>query len=178
MAEISTLARPYAKAVFELARDANKLADWSAMLAGLAQAVRDPKVAAAIGHPSIGRGQMAELLIQTFGDKFSKQSQNLLRLLGEYSRLKLAPVIAEQFEALRAEHEQRVEVEIVSAAPVDPAQQQTLTAAIRKRLARDVHIEWKTDEKLVAGALVRAGDLVIDGTLAGELEQLRMALVT
>jgi F-type H+-transporting ATPase subunit delta len=187
MAEPSTLARPYAKAIFELARDQGKpgtgrgvaaggLADWSAMLGGLADAVRDPKVAAAIGHPSIGRGQLADLLIQAMGKSASNESKNLLRLLAEYNRLKLAPIIAEQFEALRAEHESRVEVEILSATPVDKAQQKSLTDAIKKRLDRDVEIEWKTDEKLIAGAVVRAGDLVIDGSVAGELEQLRTAL--
>ena len=176
MAEMSTLARPYAKAIFELARDEKKLPEWSAMLAGLAAAVRDPQVAAAIGHPAIGRGQLANLLIEAMGAKASDESRNLLRLLSEYNRLKLAPAIHQQFEALRADFESRVDVEIVSAAPVAAAQQKVLADAIKKRLARDVHIEWKTDEKLVAGALVRAGDLVIDGSVAGELEQLRHAL--
>src|SRR5882724_11980283 len=111
MAELSTLARPYAKAIFELARDEKKLSDWSALLAGLAAAVRDPQVAAAIGHPAIGRGQLADLLIEAMG-KASGESKNLLRLLSEYNRLKLAPAIHEQFEALRAEFEARVDVEI------------------------------------------------------------------
>ncbi len=187
MAEPSTLARPYAKAIFELARDESKvgsgrgvaaggLADWSAMLTGLSEAVRDPKVAAAIGHPSIGRGQLADILIQAMGKSASEPSKNLLRLLSDYNRLRLVPMIHEQFETLRAEYESRVDVEITSAAPVDKAQQQALAAAIKKRLARDVDIEWKTDESLIAGARVRAGDLVIDGSVAGELEQLRTAL--
>jgi F-type H+-transporting ATPase subunit delta len=177
MAEPSTLARPYAKAIFELARDSKSLADWSALLAGLATAVRDPKVAAAIGHPSIGRGQLADVLIQALGKSASAEAKNLLRLLADHDRLKVAPVIAGQFEQLRAEYESRVEVEITSATAVDKAQQQTLSAAIKKRLERDVNIQWKTDEKLIAGAVVRAGDLVIDGSVAGELEQLRTALI-
>ena len=178
MAELSTLARPYAKAVFELARDEAKLADWSALLAGLATAVRDPKVAAAIGHPSIGRGQLAEVLIQAMGASATVQAKNLLRLLSEYNRLKLAPAIAEQFEALRADHEKRVEVEITSAATVDAAQQQLLTAAVKKKLNRDVHVQWKTDASLIAGALIRAGDTVIDATISGELARLRQILTT
>src|SRR5687767_5566653 len=105
MAEMSTLARPYAKAVFELARDEKKLAEWSAMLSGLAGAVRDPAVAKAIGHPAVGRGQLADVLVQAMGSKASEQAKNLLKLLSEYDRLKLAPMLAEQFEALRAEHE-------------------------------------------------------------------------
>lgn len=177
MAEPSTLARPYAKAVFELARDESKLADWSAMLAGLAAAVRDPGVAQAIGHPAIGRGQLAEVLIQAMGSKATEHGKNLLRLLSEYNRLKLAPAIAEQFEALRAEHERRVEVQISTAAPVDAAQRQVLAAAVKKKLNRDVNVEWKTDPSLIAGAEIRAGDTVIDGSISGELARLRQALV-
>jgi F-type H+-transporting ATPase subunit delta len=177
MAELSTLARPYAKAVFELARDESRLAEWSAMLAGLATAVRDPGVANAIGHPSVGRGQLAGVLIEAMGSKATEHSKNLLKLLSEYGRLKLAPAIAEQFETLRAEHEQRVDVQIVSAAPVDAAQQQALTAAVKKKLNRDVNVEWKTDPSLIAGALIRAGDTVIDGSISGELARLRQILV-
>ena len=176
MAEPSTLARPYAKAVFELARDEDKFAEWSAMLKGLAVAVRDKQVAAAIGHPAIGRGQLAEVLIQAMGPAATPQSTNLLRLLSEYGRLKLAPLMAEQFEALRAEHERRVEVQIVSAAPVDAAQQQVLLAAVKKKLNREVNVEWKTDPSLIAGAEIRAGDTVIDGSISGELARLRQAL--
>ncbi|MGH8528591.1 MAG: F0F1 ATP synthase subunit delta [Nevskiales bacterium] len=176
MAELSTLARPYAKAVFELAKAEKKLADWSALLQGLAVAVRDPKVAGAIGHPSIGRGQLADILIQALGAKASAEANNLLRLLSEYKRLKLVPAIAEQFEQLRAEHESRVDVEIVSATPVNTAQQQALVAAVKKKLQRDVQVEWKTDPNLLAGALIRAGDTVIDGTVSGELARLRQTL--
>ena len=187
MAELSTLARPYAKAVFELARDDSKagagrdapggLADWSALLKGLATAVRDPQVVSAIGHPAIGRGQLAETLIQAMGAAATVPARNLLRLLSEYNRLRLAPAIAEQFEALRAEHERRVEVQITSAAPVDAAQQQALVAAVKKKLNRDVNVEWKTDPSLIAGAEIRAGDTVIDGSISGELARLRQVLV-
>ena len=176
MAEPSTLARPYAKAVFELARDEGKLAEWSALLAGIAAAVKDPRVAAAIGHPAIGRGQLADVMVQAMGSA-SQPAKNLLRLLSEYDRLKLAPLIAEQFEALRAEHERRVEVQIATAVPVDAAQQQALVAAVKKKLNRDVNVEWQTDPTLIAGAQIRAGDTVIDGSIAGELARLRQALV-
>lgn len=177
MAEAATLARPYAKAVFDLARQEKKLAEWSALLAGLAGAVRDPRVAQWIGHPALGRGQLADALIQSAGAGLSPAAQNLLRLLAEYSRLKLAPSIAEQFEALRAEAERRIEVEVTSATAVDAAQQQALVGAIRQRLERDVDVQWKTDPALIAGAVVRAGDLVIDGSVTGELARLRQALV-
>jgi F-type H+-transporting ATPase subunit delta len=178
MAEPATLARPYAKAVFDLARAEGKLADWSALLGGLAQAVQDPQVAAWIGHPAIGRGQLADTLAKAFGDRATPQVRNLLRLLAEYDRLALAPAIAAQYELLKAEAERRIEVQVTSATPVDAAQQQALADAIRKRLAREVDVEWKTDPALIAGAVVRAGDLVIDGSAAGQLAQLRTTLTT
>ena len=176
MADLSTLARPYAKAVFELARDEKSFADWSAVLGGLAAAVSDKSVAGAIGHPSIGRGQLGTLLIEALGARLPKGGANLVRLLSEYSRLKAAPAIAAEFERLRAEHESRIDVEITSAAPVEKAQQEQLAAAVKKRLARDVVVRWSTDPELVAGAVIRAGDLVIDGSVRGELEKLHTAL--
>jgi len=177
MAELSTLARPYAKAVFELARDGNTLAEWSALLSGLAGAVRDPGVAAAIGHPAVGRGQLADVLVQAMGGKATAEGRNLLRLLSEYDRLRLAPAIAAQFEALRAEHERRVDVRIATAVAVEPAQRQALAAAVQKKLNRDVKVEWTVDPSLIAGAEIRAGDTVIDGSISGELARLRQALV-
>jgi F-type H+-transporting ATPase subunit delta len=177
MAELSTMARPYAKAVFELARDEGKLAEWSALLSGVAAAVRDSQVAKAIGHPAVGRGQLAEVLIAAMGPAATTQGKNLLNLLSEYNRLKLATEISLQFEALRAEHERRVEVQIATAAPVDAAQQQALVAAVKKKLNRDVNVSWTTDPSLIAGAQIRAGDTVIDGSISGELARLRQALV-
>src|SRR5690606_37690438 len=97
-------------------------------------------------------------------------------LLVENGRLKAAPAIAGQFEALRAEAESRVDVEITSAAAIDKAQQDRLVAAIGKRLAREVAVEWKTDPALIAGAVIRAGDMVIDGSVRGELERLQTTL--
>lgn len=178
MAELSTLARPYAKAVFELARDEGKLAEWSALLAGLAKAVRDPAVSRAIGHPAVGRGQLADVLVQAAGPAATPQAKNLLKLLAEYDRLKLAPEISLQFEALKAEAEKRVEVQIATAAAVDAAQQQALVAAVKKKLDRDVNVTWTLDPSLIAGAQIRAGDTVIDGSISGELARLRQALVS
>jgi F-type H+-transporting ATPase subunit delta len=176
MADLSTLARPYAKAVFELARDSRQLKEWSAQLAAVAAAVSDPQLARLIGHPALDRSELAELLGQALAKVLSAEGRALLRLLVENGRLKSAGFIASQYETLRAEAESRVDVEITSAAPVEASQQAALSDAIKKRLSRDVAIEWKTDETLVAGAVIRAGDLVIDGSMRGELERLATAL--
>lgn len=176
MAELATMARPYAKAVFELARSESRYAEWSAVLGGVAQAVRDPQVAAWIGHPAIGRGQLSDALIAALGNRLGTEGANLLRVLGEYNRLRLAPEIAAQYEQLRADAERRIDVEITTAVAVDGAQQKQLADAIAKRLDRAVEVRWNTDETLIAGALIRAGDLVIDGSVEGELSRLRQQL--
>jgi F-type H+-transporting ATPase subunit delta len=173
MAELSTLARPYAKAAFELAHAARTLPHWSQMLQTLARAAADPQVAGLLGNPRLSRGDVAAALIGALGETLDAQGRNFVKLLAEYNRLPLLPAIAEQYEALKAEAERRVEVEITTAAPVDAAQQSRLVDAVRRRLARDVEVQWKTDPALLAGAQIRAGDLVIDGSVAGELGQLR-----
>lgn len=176
MADISTLARPYAKAVFELARDQRKLKEWSATLAAIAPVMADPKVSALVGHPALTKADLAAVLGKALEKNVSGEGLSLLQLLIENGRLKAAASMAEQYEALRAEEEARADVEITSAVPVEKAQQDALAAAVKKRLNRDVVIDWKTDESLIAGALIRAGDLVIDGSVRGELDKLTTAL--
>ena len=177
MAELSTLARPYAKAVFELARDTSRFGDWSNVLRGLADAVSDPAVAAAIGHPAIGKGQLSQALVEAIGGTIGSDGSNLLRLLIDNGRLKLAPAIASEYEALRAEAEATIDIEITTAAAVAPDQLATLVDAVAKRLQRTLNVTTKVDESLIGGAVIRAGDLVIDGSSVGELERLRLQLV-
>jgi F-type H+-transporting ATPase subunit delta len=176
MADLSTLARPYAKAAFELARDAKRFKEWGEALDALAAAVKAPEIAGLIGHPALFKGDLADVLGQALAPVLGEEGKSLVKLLVENNRLKAAPFIAEQFETLRAEAEARIDVEITSAAAIPPAQQEKLADAVSKRLHRDVVVEWKTDESLVAGAVIRAGDLVIDGSVKGELEKLRTAL--
>lgn len=176
MADITTLARPYAKAVFELARDSGKFKDWSATLAAIAGAVSAPQVAPLLGHPALTKADLAAVLTQALGGSLSPEGLALVRLLVENGRLSAAPAIAGQYEQLRAEAEARADVEIITAVPVAGSQQQQLLAAVGKRLGREVAVEWKTDESLIAGAVIRAGDLVIDGSVKSELERLETAL--
>ncbi|HKY93442.1 MAG TPA: F0F1 ATP synthase subunit delta [Nevskiaceae bacterium] len=178
MADFSTLARPYAKAAFELARDSNRFAEWGKTLSALAAAVKMPEVSGFIGHPALFKGDLADVLSKALGDTLGTEGTALLKLLVENNRLMVAPAIAEQFEALRAEAESRIDVEITSATEIPPRQKEQLADAIGKRLSRDVVVSWKTDESLLAGAVIRAGDLVIDGSVAGELEKLSTALTT
>lgn len=176
MADSSTLARPYAKAAFELARDSGRFKQWGDTLNALSDAVKSPQLAGLIGHPALFKGDLADALAKPMSAELGAEGSSLVRLLVENNRLKVAPFIAEQYEALRAEAESRVDVEITSAAEIPAAQKEKLAAAVGKRLSRDVVVSWKTDESLLAGAVIRAGDLVIDGSVKGELEKLRISL--
>lgn len=180
MADFSTTAHPYAKAVFELARDSGPGNDgyrgWSDSLHAVAELFGNGNVAALAANPALTRGDLADVLAKALRGKVSNEAVSLVRLLVENGRLGAIAAVAEQFEALRAEAERRVEVEIVSAVPVETAQQDKLAAAVKQRLARDVTISWKTDAALIGGAVIRAGDLVIDGSVSGELERLKTAV--
>lgn len=176
MADFSTLARPYAKAAFELARDSGDYQAWSDALKAIAALMADPQIAKLAGSPALARADLGATLAGALDGRVRAGAVTLLRLLVENGRLPALPAIVEQFEALRAEAERRVEVEITSASAVEPAQQQALSEAIRKRLARDVAVRWNTDPNLIGGAVIRAGDLIIDGSLSGELERLQTAL--
>lgn len=176
MAELSTLARPYAKAVFEMAREGTSFAAWSKQLAALTEVVAQPQVASVLGHPALTRAALADLVASAAGSALDGAGKALVRLLADNGKLAALPELAAQFEQLRAEHEARVAVEITSAAPVAEAQKAALAQAVAKRLDREVEITWSTDESLIAGALIRAGDLVIDGSAKGELERLSTQL--
>lgn len=180
--ELQTLARPYAKAVFEVAHDEKALAPWGEFLASLAAVMRDPKLKSLIGSPALSRDQLADVLIDAFAKSGLtavpqwQRMRSLLQLLVQNHRLALAPAVAGLYDAMRAQAESRIEVRITSAVKVETQQAGLLSEAIGKRLARSVEIHWDTDAELLGGAVIRAGDLVIDGSLKGELERLSQAL--
>lgn len=176
MASHHQLARPYAKAVFELARDAGQFKEWSAQLGLIAGVVAQPEVAALITHPALTRNALSGALIEGLGSALSPEGANLVRTLVENRRLQAAGALAVQFEQLRAEAERRINVEITAAVEVPAAQQKLLAQAIAGRLQREVEISWKADPAILGGAVIRADDLVIDGSVRGELERLQAAL--
>lgn len=178
MAEMQTLARPYARAVFELGRDQATLARWSSDLAAIAAVVGDPGVAAVIGHPALSRAALAELMTGALSDQLGAAALSFLAVLIDNRRLGLAPFVAERFEALRHDYERTVDVGITTATAVVAAQRTELSNAIARKLDRKVNVSWATDEALIAGAVIRAGDTVIDGSVKGELEKLKAALAS
>jgi F-type H+-transporting ATPase subunit delta len=176
MAEKTTIARPYARAVFELARDKGKLTQWSEALAFAALVVRDPNMAALIASPRIAKDQAAGMLIDVVGERLDADMRNLVWVLAENRRLALLPEIAALYEQHRAEAEGTVEVHLTSATPVSEAQRARIADALKAKLRRAVNLQCDTDESLLGGAIIRAGDLVIDGSVRGKLSRLAAAL--
>ena len=178
MAERATIARPYAKAAFEYARDARAFAEWSQALALAAEIVADPRVAELVKDPELTSAQIADFVIGIGAAVFKEGMQNFVRVLAENHRLPLLPEIAAHYEVMRAEVENTVDVEVISAVKLDAAQTAKLTAALNTRLKRRVKMQNSVDASLLGGALIRAGDLVIDGSLKGRLERLRTELTS
>lgn len=176
MAEMQTLARPYARAAFAAAQEAQQLAEWGAALERFAAAVADDSMAALIGHPGVEAADLVDMLLQAADAGSLSGCENFLKILAENKRLAALPAVAEEFAALRAAFEQLCHVGVRSAADLDAAQQDRFTAALRQRLGADVSVEWAVDPELIGGAIVSAGDLVIDGSVQGELARLRAGL--
>ena len=178
MAERATIARPYAKAAFEYARDANAFAEWSQGLKVAAEIVTDPHVAPLTKNPQWSAADLVSLITDVAADKLNAGMQNFVRVLAENHRLLLLPEIAAHYEVLRSAVENTLDVEVISAVALDAAQQEKLKAALSTRLKRRVRMRNVVDSTLLGGALVRAGDLVIDGSLKGRLERLATELAS
>ena len=178
MAERATIARPYAKAAFEAAREARAFAPWSSGLALAAEIVIDGRVTALIKNPELPAPTVADFIIGVAGDKLDARMQNFVRVLAENHRLLLLPEIQAHYEAMRAEVENTVDVEVISAVKLDPAQADKLAGALNLRLKRRVNMRNSVDASLLGGAVIHAGDLVIDGSLKGRLQRLRTELTS
>lgn len=173
MAELTTIARPYAKAAFRFAQEQNAFAQWETML-GLAAAVADdPAMRSFLRQPSLGGKQKADAFIDVCGeDVLDESGRNFVALLADNGRLALVPVIFTLFHALVAEQQAIVDAEIVSAHELDAADVERLVAALKKRLGREVRATSTVDASLQGGVVIRAGDTVIDGSVRGRLARL------
>lgn len=184
MADNITVARPYAQAVFDLAHAAGELAAWSASLEVAGQLLSDDDLVSFLGAPQINDAERLEFLTGLFRDaKAAKldgsdqQGTNFLKLLLENKRIRVLPEISSHFEVLKAEIENSVDATVTAATALSKAQTDAIAAALKKRLGRDVRITTEIDENLIGGAVIRAGDVVIDGSLRARLEGLANALV-
>ena len=176
MAELTTLARPYAKAAFEYAQAHQQLANWSAML-GLAAAVsQDDTMQRVLKAPRLTSTEKATTFVEVCGDKFDAQARNFLSIVSENNRMELLPEIADMIELYKAEQEKSVDVDVTSAFALNDEQQDKLAKVLSARLGREVRLHAAEDASLIGGVVIRAGDLVIDGSVRGKLAKLAEAL--
>jgi len=180
MAEAVAIARPYAQAAFETAHAAEQLAQWSDALHAAALVVADSQVAALISAPGSNADQLvtliSEIALQQSGGASGPEFGNLIRLLAENKRLHALPEIAAGFDVLKADTENRVQVTLTAASPVDEEQQARIMDALKKRFGRDVSLTFELDKSLIGGARLSADDLVIDGSIRSGLDKLASAL--
>jgi F-type H+-transporting ATPase subunit delta len=170
MVEKVTLARPYARAAFEAARDSKDFARWSEMLAAAAATVVDGRVVKLLSSPRVQPADLVELIAEA--SRADEPGRNFLNTLAQNRRLAVLPEVAALYEELRADIENITDVHITSAVKLDEAQRTRLAAALKKRLKREVRLHCDVDAGLIGGAVVRAGDFVIDGSLKARLERL------
>ena len=172
MSEQPTLARPYAEALFRLAMEHKELDKWSAMLALMATVATDARLSALSQDPRIARSRITQLFLDICGRELSSDGENLVRLLQDNHRIALLPEIAHQFEQLKADAQGYIDAEVVSAFDVEPAQMKSISEALRRRLGREINLTSRVDKSLIGGVIIRAGDLVIDGSVRGRLHSL------
>jgi F-type H+-transporting ATPase subunit delta len=173
MSQAATFARPYARALFMLAKEAGVLKDASEALSFSAHAVTFPSVADLLGDPRISPAQLLDLISHPDA---TDSMTGFLRVLSENGRLALLPEILAQFEALRAENEHVVKATITSAEALSSESLKSLTEALRKRFGREVDVQTAVDASLIGGAIIDAGDIVIDGSVRNKLVRLNASL--
>ncbi len=176
MAELSTLARPYAKAAFESARAAGDLQGWSDALLLLANVSLDDKVKLILGSPKLRGEEKSQVFIELCSESLNEKQQNFVKILAENKRLGLLASVQEQFELYKANLEKSVDVEIQSAFDISPELQQKIAQALATKLDREVTLQTSVDSSLLGGAIIRAGDTVIDGSVKGRLAKLAEAM--
>lgn len=176
MAELSTLARPYAKAAFEFAVNAGDLAGWSTQLATAAAVAETDNIVKVLASPALTSVQQATIFIDVCGEELSDKVKNFVKVLAENKRLGLLPQISALFEEFKANREKSVDVDVASVFELDEGIRQSLAGKLSSVLDREVNINTTIDKSLIGGVVIRAADVVIDGSVRGRLAKLAEAM--
>lgn len=176
MAELITIARPYAKAAFEYALKNNALANWSDMLGYASVVASDEAMIKCLDNPQLTSDKKAEIFISVCADKIDAAGKNFVRQLSQNKRLAALPEIFILFSILVAEQEKTVDVTVQSAYELDDTQVQKLVTALKQRLGREVNLQSNVDASLIGGLVIRTGDMVIDGSIRGKLAKLNQQI--
>ena len=172
MQENITSARPYARAVFEQARAEGELGLWSGMLDLLVRIVSDPLMRTLIKNPKVSHDQLTNILLDICGSSFNEKGKNFVRILVESRRLSVAGEIHRLYEKYKASAEGIAGVEVITAYPLEDSQHEQIKQIMTRRLGKKIEITTHVDQSLIGGAIIRAGDSVIDASLKGRLQQL------
>jgi len=175
MSELTTVARPYARAAFEFAVASNKIEAWAEMLLFTAEVAQNPTMAAMLTGDKAAK-ELANLFISVCDDQLNENGQNLIKIMAENGRLSVLPRVAQLYADLVAEHKKEIDVTVVSAYALAKKQKEELSVSLEKRLARKVNLNCSIDKSLITGMVITAGDLVIDSTAKSQLNRLSNTL--
>lgn len=170
--DVTTIARPYAEAVFRRALETDKLALWSDMLDLLVAVAQDEALHGLLTNPKLTSAQKTDIMLEVSGGRLNDEGQNLVKLLAANNRLNILPELAHLYNQNKAAHEGIVDVQVTTAYALKPAQEKLLADALQAKLGRTVNIQSEQDDGLIGGFKLRAGDMVIDGSVQGQLHQM------
>ena len=176
MADFTTVARPYANAVYKQAAESSALESWGDALEMMAAVVNDASMNEVLDNPQLSSERKGEVLTQILADKLNDQQKNLIKLMAENGRLKIFPEVAKQYEVYRAEAEGKLDAEVISAYPLSPEQEKAIAESLKKKLGCEISLTTSTDESLIGGVVIKAGDTIIDGSMKSQLETLATTL--
>ena len=176
MAEISTIARPYAVAAFKLGKETKSLAKWSEMLKFASAVSTDEKMLAFILNPKVLANELQDAFLNVCGKNLNEQGQNLIKVLVEYGRMSLLPAISSAFEELKAQDEGVLDAQIIAAAKISATQTKDLVKRLEAKFGKKVEATVSVDPEIIGGIKIIVGDTVIDASVKGQLQNLAYTL--
>ncbi|MGF1739228.1 F0F1 ATP synthase subunit delta [Photobacterium satsumensis] len=171
MSDMTTIARPYAKAAFDLAVEKGELAQWAEMLSFAAEVTRNETIQDILDS-GYAANKLTEIFLSVCGEQLNEAGQNLIKVMAENGRLKALPAVCSEFLLLKSELEKTIDATVTSAVALDDSQLAAISKKLEQRLSRKVKLNCSVDETLIAGVVIRAGDLVIDNSVRGKLDRL------
>jgi F-type H+-transporting ATPase subunit delta len=176
MAEISTIARPYAVAAFKLAKEQKALAKWSEMLGFATAIVSDAQMKAFVQDPNVVSSDLEATFLKVCGDKLNTNGQNLIKTLVEYGRLSILPAVTSAFEELKAQDEGTLDAQIIAAAKPSATEIKDLVKKLEAKFGKKIEATVSVDEEIIGGIKIIVGDTVIDASVKGQLQNLAYSL--
>ncbi|CAG21863.1 MULTISPECIES: F0F1 ATP synthase subunit delta [Photobacterium] len=171
MSDMTTIARPYAKAAFDFAVENGELAQWAEMLTFASEVVKNEAMQDIL-RSGFSADKLTEIIVSVCDEQLNEFGQNLLKVMAENGRLTMVPAVSDEFLFLKNEHEKTIEADVISAVVLEDSQLVAISQKLEQRLERKVKLNCSVDETLIAGVVIRAGDLVIDNSVRGKLNRL------